>query len=148
MSVKDINNTDELLKTINSMIKNEVTIGVHGDVGSDIFDRATWNEFGTHDKKGKVLIPERSFIRACFDSEKADINRDMEKIAERVVAGQMKVKTGLNLLGDATKGRVQEYAIRLSTPANKYSTIKKKGSSNPLVDTGQMIGSIDYKVKG
>lgn len=148
MSVKDTNNTDELLKTLNSIIKNEVTIGVHGDVGSDIFDRATWNEFGTHDKKGKVLIPERSFIRACFDTEKAEINRDMGKIAERIVAGQMKVKTGLDLLGDVTKGRVQEYAIKLSAPPNKASTIKKKGSSNPLVDTGQMIGSIDYKVKG
>ena len=148
MSVKDINNTDELLKTINSMIKNEVTIGVHGDVGSDIFDRATWNEFGTHDKKGKVLIPERSFIRACFDSVKADINRDMGKIAERVVAGQMKVKTGLNLLGDATKGRVQEFATDLRDPPNTKETIAAKGSSNPLVDTGQMIGSIDYKIKG
>ena len=142
MSVKDTDNTDEFLKMLNSMIKNEVTIGLHGDVGGDILSRGIYNEFGT-DK-----IPERSFIRAGFDTEKNNISNDMIKIAERVVDGQMKVKTGLNLLGDATKGRIQEFAVDLSDPPNAQATIDAKGSSNPLVDTGQMIGSIDYKVKG
>ena len=142
MSVKDTDNTDEFLKMLNSMIKNEVTIGLHGDVGGDILSCGIYNEFGT-DK-----IPERSFIRAGFDTEKNNISNDMIKIAERVVDGQMKVKTGLNLLGDATKGRIQEFAVDLSDPPNAQATIDAKGSSNPLVDTGQMIGSIDYKVKG
>ena len=142
MSVKDTDNTDEFLKMLNSMIKNEVTIGLHGDVGGDILSRGIYNEFGT-DK-----IPERSFIRAGFDTEKNNISNDMIKIAERVVDGQIKVKTGLNLLGDATKGRIQEFAVDLSDPPNAQATIDAKGSSNPLVDTGQMIGSIDYKVKG
>jgi hypothetical protein len=142
MSVKDTDNTDEFLKMLNSMIKNEVTIGLHGDVGGDILSRGIYNEFGT-DK-----IPERSFIRAGFDTEKNNISNDMIKIAERIISGQMKVKTGLNLLGDSTKGRIQEFAIDLRDPPNAQSTIDAKGSSNPLVDTGQMIGSIDYKVKG
>lgn len=148
MSVKDTNNTDKLLKRLNELYSKKITVGVHGDVGDDIFDRATWNEFGTHDEKGKELIPERSFIRAGYDKNKAKIKRDTEKLTQKVIAMELKPNTAAELLGDVTKGYIQEYAIDLKVPANKYSTIKKKGSSNPLVDTGQMIGSIDYKVKG
>jgi len=61
---------------------------------------------------------------------------------------EIKPSTAANLLGDATKGRIQEFAIDLRDPPNAQSTVDAKGSSNPLVDTGQMIGSIDYKVKG
>jgi hypothetical protein len=148
MSVKDTNNTDNLLKRLNELYSKKITVGVHGDVGDDIFDRATWNEFGTHDAKGKELIPERSFIRAGYDKNKAKIKRDTEKLTQKVIAMELKPQTAAKLLGDVTKGYIQEYAINLKVPANKYSTILKKGSSNPLVDTGQMIGSIDYKIEG
>jgi hypothetical protein len=37
-------------------------------------------------------------------------------------------------------------AIRdLDSPPNAESTIKAKGSSNPLIDTGQMINSIRWE---
>jgi hypothetical protein len=130
------------------MIKNEVTIGVHGDVGSDIFDRATWNEFGTHDKKGKVLIPERSFIRAGYDNEKNNIEEDVKKLIEKVIAREITTTVAMNLIGSTTAGRIQEFAVDLRDPPNAPLTVALKGSSNPLVDTGQMIGAIDYKVKG
>lgn len=69
-------------------------------------------------------------------------------MTQKVIAMELKPNTAAELLGDVTKGYIQEYAIDLKVPANKYSTILKKGSSNPLVDTGQMIGSIDYKIEG
>ena len=142
MSVKDTNNTDKLLKQLESLFKKEITVGLHGDVGGDILSRGIYNEFGTKN------IPERSFIRAGYDSEKKNIINDAEKLARKVVAMEIKPSTAANLLGDATKGRIQEFAIDLRDPPNAQSTVDAKGSSNPLVDTGQMIGSIDYKVKG
>lgn len=54
MSVKDTNNSDNLLKQLKELFNKEITVGVHGDVGDDIFDRATWNEFGTHYKKAQI----------------------------------------------------------------------------------------------
>ena len=142
MSVKDTNNTDKLLKQLESLFKKEITVGLHGDVGGDILSRGIYNEFGTKN------IPERSFIRAGYDTEKKNIINDAEKLTRKVVAMEIKPQTAANLLGDATKGRIQEFAIDLRDPPNAQSTIDKKGSSNPLVDTGQMIGAIDYKVKG
>ena len=142
MSVKDTNNTDKLLKQLESLFKKEITVGLHGDVGGDILSRGIYNEFGTKN------IPERSFIRAGYDTEKKNIINDAEKLTRKVVAMEIKPSTAANLLGDATKGRIQEFAIDLRDPPNAQSTIDAKGSSNPLVDTGQMIGAIDYKVKG
>ena len=142
MSVKDTNNTDKVLKQLESLFKKEITVGLHGDVGGDILSRGIYNEFGTKN------IPERSFIRAGYDSKKKNIINDAEKLTRKVVAMEIKPSTAANLLGDATKGRIQEFAIDLRDPPNAQSTIDAKGSSNPLVDTGQMIGSIDYKVKG
>jgi hypothetical protein len=142
MSVKDTNNTDKLLKQLETLFKKEITVGLHGDVGADILSRGIYNEFGTS------KIPERSFIRAGYDTEKANIKNDAEKLIKKVVAMEIKPQTAANLLGDTAKGRIQEFAIDLRDPPNAESTIKQKGSSNPLVDTGQMIGAIDYKVKG
>ena len=142
MSVKDTNNTDKVLKQLEKLFKKEITIGLQGDVGGDILSRGIYNEFGTKN------IPERSFIRAGYDTEKKSIINDAEKLTRKVVAMEIKPNAAANLLGDATKGRIQEFAIDLRDPPNAASTIEQKGSSNPLVDTGQMIGAIDYKVKG
>ena len=152
MSAPEFNHVPELLKVLKKLKKKKITVGVHGDVGDDIFDRAIWNEFGTHykegDKKGQIRIPERSFIRAGYDTNKNKIKKDAEKLTRKVVAMELNPSVAAELLGDITKGYIQEFAIGISDPPNAESTIKAKGSSNPLVDTGQMIGSIDYKVKG
>ncbi len=60
----------------------------------------------------------------------------------------MTAAVALDLIGSTAVGRIQEFAIDLRDPPNAQATIDAKGSSNPLVDTGQMVGSIDYKVKG
>ena len=62
----------------------------------------------------------------------------------------MTPRDAANTLGETVKGYIQEFAIDLENPPNAESTIKAKGSSNPLVGkTGQMIDiGIDYKVKG
>ena len=36
---------------------------------------------------------------------------------------------------------------QISTPANKPETVEAKGSSNPLIDSGLMMRSIDNKQK-
>ncbi len=148
MSAPEFNHVPELLRTLEKLKKKKLTIGVHGDVGGDIFDRAIWNEFGTQDKDGNKLIPERSFIRAGYDSEKKNIEKDVKKLINKVIAREITADVAMNLIGSTTVGRIQEFAVDLREPPNAQATIDAKGSSNPLVDTGQMIGSIDYKIKG
>ena len=40
----------------------------------------------------------------------------------------------------------QNYIIKLREPPNSKKTIKEKGSSNPLIDTGQMMQSVTSEV--
>jgi len=46
------------------------------------------------------------------------------------------------------QGIVQEYMTNLKSPANAPSTIKRKGSANPLIDTGQQRQSVTYSIGG
>ena len=51
-----------------------------------------------------------------------------------------------NLLGQTCVNTIQTYIRDLSSPANSGLTVANKGSSSPLVDTGRLLGSIDYEV--
>lgn len=52
----------------------------------------------------------------------------------------------LNKVGVVAVGKVQKYMTDLRSPPNAASTIKKKGSSNPLIDNGHLRASVTYKI--
>jgi hypothetical protein len=52
----------------------------------------------------------------------------------------------LSKLGIMAQGDIQGEITSLSTPPNAPSTIRRKGSSNPLIDSGEMRGAVTYKV--
>ena len=89
-------------------------------------EKAMYNHFGTED------IPPRPFLQ--FDKN------DAAKLVRKAYSndgdtvGQIKV--GLT-------GMVQDNIRELKRPANAESTIKKKGSSNPLIDTGRMRQAVN-----
>ena len=64
-----------------------------------------------------------------------------------------KVKDGkspdmiLETIGVIAVGKVQQYMTDLRTPPNAHSTIAKKGSSNPLIDTGAMRQSVTHALQ-
>ena len=41
--------------------------------------------------------------------------------------------------------KIKDYARDLDSPPNHPFTVEQKGSSNPLVDTGDMIGGISWR---
>lgn len=98
------------------------------------------NEFGT------IRIPERSFMRSTFDEEKESINKKGEVFYRRIIDLQETAESALNKLGIWFVSKVKRKITTLNTPPNAPSTIRRKDSSNPLIDTGQMRASIQYKV--
>ena len=89
-------------------------------------EKALYNHFGTD------TIPPRPFLQ--FDQKKAAklvrnaITMDGDTVSI--------IKVGLT-------GMIQENIVELRNPANAASTIKKKGSSNPLIDTGAMRRAVN-----
>jgi hypothetical protein len=130
-----------------------LTVGIHEDKGAEqhrgvgkkgatVADVASFNEFGTR------RIPSRPFIRAWFDESLQANTARLRTLAKLVVAGKMTTTTMLNRLGLTFRAQAQGRIAAGVSPPNAPSTIQRKGSSKPLIDTGQLKASIDYKIEG
>lgn len=112
-----------------------------GKSDSDVVARAVWNHFGT--SRG---IPARPFMFNAIRKNKREIVRYLNKTAPDILKGEMSLRTALARLGILTQGYVQDEITELRNPPNHPDTIRQKGSSNPLIDSGEMRGAVTYKV--
>ena len=95
----------------------------------------------------QIVIPERSFFRSGMRDKGSDAAKKYTKLIAEVIKGTISAEQFLNGLGLEVTTVIKEYARDLSSPKNSGFTVERKGSSNPLVDTGNMIGAINYKVE-
>ena len=63
------------------------------------------------------------------------------------LAAGSSVEAALNRIGVVAKGIIQEEIRDGSFAPNAPSTIRQKGSAQPLIDTGQMRQSVNYAIK-
>jgi len=59
----------------------------------------------------------------------------------------MTKKKALEIMGQMIESDIKRKIVTLKTPPNKPDTIRKKGSSNPLVNKGFLKGAIRFIVK-
>ena len=93
-----------------------------------------------------VTIPERSFLRKSHDENGEDVLKSCERALGQVLGGQMSMEQYLKMLGEQYQGMVQDYIRDLRDPPNSPITVENKGSDNPLVDTGNLIESISFRI--
>lgn len=111
----------------------------HKDGGSLVTIAAT-NEFGSEDGR----VPERSFIRSTMREEDAAIEKLKIATMRRVYEGRLDWRQAVATLGEYVEGKIKKKITDLDTPPNAPSTIARKGSSNPLIDTGHMRSEIRH----
>lgn len=136
--------------SIEKLKNNEVGIGfqhgkkVHsaknGGEALDMAQIAAFNEFGTSKS------PPRPFLRMTVDNNQEKIAKFVEKETKRIASGASSEQV-LNKLGAFGVGLVQETIGSGSFTPNAPSTVAMKGSSHPLIDTGQMRQSVHYVIK-
>lgn len=135
-----------LVKAVFELRKPRIDVGIlegdasHGEGGATILDIATWAEFGTQTE------PARSFLRAWFDEDEEHLREVVGELLERVLRGELTKDQALEQLGAYAVGRVQQRIADGIDPPNAPSTVKHKGSSTPLIDTGLLRSSVSYKV--
>jgi hypothetical protein len=112
-----------------------------GTEGATVADVATWNHFGTSN------IPARPFISATVDANEGPIGSLIRRLAKGVLEGKIQEKQALGLIGEFILAKIVGKINDFFPPENAQSTIDKKGSSKPLIDTGQLKGSINYEVR-
>jgi len=119
-------------------------VGVFGDAtrddGADMVLIAAANELGTD------TIPARPFIRGAYGEHKQDLGSTKDRLVGLVFRGTIDVERAVGLLGEKHAGQIQEYMTALDKPPNAPSTIAgKRGSTNPLIDTKQLLRSVTWK---
>lgn len=130
---------------IEELKQNQVFVGfqagqVADDRGVDMAQIAMFNELGTS------TAPARPFLRDSVD-ENEDVIRDQcGKELKKLTTGAT-AETVLKRVGALGVRLVQEKIVSGSFKPNAPSTIRKKGSDKPLIDTGRMRQSVKYVVK-
>lgn len=119
-----------------------------------LVELAAIHEFGSP----AAGIPERSFIRSTLRARKdairsfieAALGKSITKLTQSSSISregmQTEAKHILGLLGTKVVAMMRETIRKRIPPPLKQSTITRKKSSVPLVDTGQLINSINYEV--
>lgn len=106
----------------------------------DILDVAMWNELGTE------TSPSRPFMRDAIDKHEKKLKNFIaskkDEFTKKMDHEQLLKESGLFI-----KDLIQEEIRKGDFVPNAPSTISKKGSSRPLIDTGQLRQSVNYVVR-
>lgn len=132
-------------RMLKEIADKEVRIGFqHGKAteedGTDVCDVAAWNEFGT------VNMPSRPFLRKSVDENEGKINSFLQSKMKDLVRG-VSAEQVLKEIGIFQKDLIQEKITEGSFAPNAESTVRQKGSSKPLIDSGRMRQSVNYVIQ-
>lgn len=129
---------------LKKLADSEIQVGFQGDEtyedGTALAEVAAYNELGTSD------TPARPFMRQSFENHEAELQAACDR-ANALLSSGGRAEQALDQLGVFCRGLVQEEIVEGGFAPNAPSTIKKKGSEQPLIDTGYMRQSVNYVVK-
>lgn len=149
MKIKD---TDKgflaIKKALLSLKKKEIKVGIHEGAGENaktgtlIVDYAIANEYGTS------KIPERSFMRSTVDEKQQEWNKALDRIVGGIATGDVNnIEQKISFVAEQMVNDIKDKIDSNIPPPLSEATIKRKGSSKTLIDTGIMKTSITYKVE-
>jgi hypothetical protein len=100
------------------------------------------HEYGSE----KHNIPERSFMRTAVDENVDKLNELKRRLFGKLLDGAVSGEQALGLLGEFLVGRIRRKITEITSPPLAPATVARKRSSKPLIDSGQMRASVQYKV--
>ena len=108
--------------------------------GTGLPDVAAYNEFGSSD------TPARPFMRQSFENHESELQSACD-MANQTLLGGGTAEFALTQVGTKAVGLIKEEMIDGGLAPNAESTIRRKGSEQPLVDTGTLFQSVKYVIK-
>lgn len=150
---------DEFLKHTTAMAealkeaqKQAVFVGLPNEkVGGKVYgDGRTVLQNGATHEYGAGPIPQRSFLRTPFATKRKELNEAIAKQFEAIANGQ-KIDIALGRVGviatNISKGAFTSLGYG-DWDAIKPATAQRKGSSQTMIDTGILRGSITWVLRG
>jgi hypothetical protein len=166
VTIRDTSNTDRLVRNLRKLNKEQIKVGVFGSDDSEMVMIARVHEFGTEIKVTNkmrgwfaangfplkketttITIPERSFLRSGYDENVNEIAEKMESLLPDVLEDNIDPSIFTDMIGAEFAEKIQDKLRNLRSPANSGMTTERKKSSNPLVDSGRLVGAIRHEVE-
>lgn len=149
MKVNDLTELRKITKEIKELTTKEIKIGIAADVGTytnkdgsvgpKIVEVGRWHEYGLGDN------PRRSFLRVPMIDKQFIIQKHIKDGWNSILSGKGTALNELGKLGivgqEISKGAFATGGYGTWKKLNPQ-TIKKKGSSEILIDTGKLVNSI------
>lgn len=91
-----------------------------------------------------ITIPSRPFFRTAIAQNK---QKWVDMAMKMLQSGQYDADMVLKKIGKQMQEDIQKSIVDWKEPPNAASTIRKKGGrDNPLIDSRQMLNSVDYEI--
>lgn len=134
-----------------------VKVGIQGSDATEAADEngvittvvlAAVHEFGRLDG----TIPERSFIRATVEKNRAGHIKLIRRLSRLVLLGKMTEEKALAIIGERVKSDIQAAMEDGLEPELAASTVRQKEREGkppphkPLIDTGHLKNAVTYDV--
>ena len=129
---------------LKKLADSEIQVGFQSDQTYE--DGTSLAEIAAHNELGSSDTPARPFMRQSFENHEAELKAGCEA-ANRIVNSGGSAEQALQQLGAMAKGLVQDEIVNGDFAPNAESTIQKKGSEQPLIDTGTMRQSVNFVIK-
>jgi hypothetical protein len=135
------------LAQLEALKRQRVVIGVLGSEaaaqhgGATNADVASWMEFGTTTPEGKVHVPERSFLRSTLRLKAGDIRTFVNSRVRLVMSGKISADAAYEAIG------LKVTAMVKATIRAGIAPDLKVRSGIPLINTGQLIGSLTHETR-
>lgn len=95
-----------------------------------------------------VTIPERSFIRASFDTGKATLENICKEAVDGIILKKWTAKEAADYIGKWAVEMTHDYFNTKLSPPKSATTQLTSTQYQPLFDTGRLYNSISYSVEG
>lgn len=121
-----------------------------GKAGGFNVQKAIWNHFGT---RGGASgggwggpIPARPFLTNAVRDNRGTYRNALRVSAKKILLGTTTTRAVLSKLGILAQGHIQASITSMASPPNSPVTVALKGSSNPLIDSGEMRGAVTWDI--
>lgn len=138
------------IRSIARRYTTKVEVGYLGEVihiNEDGKRPITLGDLASIHEHGVGYIPKRAFVKPALKQNRLKYLRFAGRQITPVIRGRQTATRVWHLLGQEAVKDVKKYMVTAKFTALSEQTVKRKGSSRPLIDTGQLRQSVTYKIK-
>ncbi len=132
-----------MLRDIGKRVSDPATLRVGFLEGATYPDGTSVPTVAAVQNFGAGNIPPRPFFSNMIENKSPGWGKSL---AEILKANRYHAKASLELMGQGIAGQLRQSIVDTNSPPLADATIARKGFAKPLIDTSNMINSVDSEV--